>query len=141
MVNLEKRLQRTFSRMAAEESLAEGLDKESATSMLRWSEVIAKQFVLKTSQMEDNEAYEFLAPYAGALHKMMRAIGYCAVETDEEVRSEWWNRIEQNGKTLYGDGFVLPKMEKALSELPPNANTHLVITFIQRLVETQRARG
>ena len=141
MIDLERRLRRAFSIMAAEESLAEGLDKDSAMAMLDWADVIAKQFVLKTSQMEDAVADEYLAPYASALHKMMRAMGHWVVETDQDAREEWWNRIEQNGKTLYGDGFVIPKMEIVSSRLPAGANTQSVIMFVQRLIETQRARS
>lgn len=127
--------------MAANESLADGLSEDSAASMLNWSETIARQFVLKTSTMEDEEAEEFLAPYFSALRKMVRAIGHWVVETDEAVRLEWWNRIEQNGKTVYGDGFVLPPMADVLPQLPTEAGEAGVITFLQRLIENQRARG
>jgi hypothetical protein len=127
--------------MAANESLADGLADDAATSMLQWGETIAKQFVLKTSAMEDDMADEFLAPYSSALRKMMRAIGHWVVETDQTARLEWWNRIEQNGKTLYSDRFVLPQMEIVLSQLPVGADAKTVITFIQRLIENQKARG
>ena len=141
MIDLEKRLRRTFSSMAAEESVAEGLDKDSTAAMLEWADVIAKQFVLRTSQMEDAEADEYLAPYSSALHKMMRAVGHWALATDQDAREEWWNRIEQNGKTLYGDGFVIPKMEIFLSRLPMGVNTQSVVASVQRLIESQRAKG
>ena len=141
MIDLEKRLRRTFSTMAAEESLADGLDESAATTMLEWAEVTAKQLVLRTSQMEDAVAEEYLAPYAGALHKMMRAIGHWALETDQDAREEWWNRIEQNGKTLYTDRFVLPHMDNVLSQLPAGTDTRKVIEFVQRLVEARRAQG
>ena len=95
MIDIEKRLRRAFSSMAANESLADGLTEDAAASMLKWGEVIAEQLVLRTNQMEDSVADEFLAPYSSALRKMMRAIGHWVVETDETVRSEWWNRIEQ----------------------------------------------
>jgi urease accessory protein UreH len=141
MIDIEKRLRRTFSSMAANESLADGLTEKAASNMLKWSETIAEQFVLKTSTMEDGEADEFLAPYASALRKMMRALGHWVVETDQEVRFEWWNRIEQNGKTLYGDRFVLPKMEVVLAQLPAGADDQTVLAFIQRLIEIQKAKG
>lgn len=141
MIDIEKRLRRTYSSMAANESLADGLSEEAAASMLNWGETIAKQFVLKTSAMEDDIADEFLAPYASALRKMMRAMAHWAVETDQDAREEWWNRIEQNGKTLYGDGFVIPRMEAILPQLPASADTQTMITFIQRLIENQKARG
>ena len=141
MIDLAKRLRRTFSSMAANESLADGLTEDAAASMLKWGEVIAEQLVLKTSQMEDDVAEEFLAPYSSALRKMMRAIAHWAVETDQAVRFEWWNRIEQNGKTLYGDRFMLPQMETVLSQLPSETDAQLTVTFIQRLIESQRAKG
>ena len=141
MIDIEKRLRRTFSSMAANESLADGLSEDAAASMLKWGETIAKQFVLKTNMMEDNVADEFLAPYYSALRKMMRAIAHWVVETDQAARLEWWNRIEQNGKTLYGDRFVLPRMEVMLPQLPSGADTQSMVAFMQRLIENQRAKG
>jgi hypothetical protein len=127
--------------MAANESLADGLTEDAASNMLKWGETIAKQFVLKTSAMEDDVAEEFLAPYASALRKMMRALGHWVVETDQAVRFEWWNRIEQNGKTLYGDRFVLPNMEVVLPQLPSGGGDQTKLAFIQRLIEIQKAKG
>ena len=141
MIDLQKRLRRTFSSMAATESLADALDKDSAAAMLKWGEVIAKQFVLKTSEMEDDVAEDFLAPYSSALRKMMRAIGHWAVETDQEARLEWWNRIEQNGKTLYSDNFVIPRMETVMAQLPSDATAQAVVEFIQKLIERQKSKG
>jgi len=141
MIDLERRLRRTFSSMAANESLADALDEEAASMMLKWGEVIARQFVLKTSAMEDEAAGEFLAPYSSALRKMMRAMGHWTVATDPDAREEWWNRIEQNGKTLYGDRFVLPAMQMVQSQLPPGADTKTLIAHIQKLVENQKAKG
>lgn len=141
MIDLQKRLRRTFSSMAANESLADALDEDSAALMLKWGEVIAKQFVLKTSEMEDDVAEDFLAPYSSALRKMMRAVGHWTVETDHENRLEWWNRIEQNGKTLYGDNFVLPRMETVLAQLPSGAAMQAVVAFIQKLIEQQKSKG
>lgn len=141
MIDIEKRLRRTYSSMAANESLADGLTEDAAASMLKWGQAIAEQLVLKTSAMEDDMADEFLAPYASALRKMMRALGHWVVETDQEARFEWWNRIEQNGKTLYGDRFVLPEMEVVLPQLPSGADDQAVLAFVQRLIEIQRAKG
>jgi hypothetical protein len=141
MIDLEKRLRRTFSSMAANESLADGLTDDAAANLLKWGQTIAEQFVLKTGTMEDEEADEFLAPYSSALRKMMRALGHWVVEPDQETRLEWWNRIEQNGKTLYGDTFILPPMESLLPQLPDSADMPAVVTFIQRLIENQKAKG
>ena len=134
-------MRRTFSSMAANESLADVLDATDAAQMLKWGEVLARQFVLKTSEMEDDAAAEYLAPYFTALRRMMRAIGYWAVTTDASESMEWWNRIEQNGKTLYGDGFILPRMTDARAQIPFGAVRPQVIAFVQNLVETQKAKG
>lgn len=141
MIDLKKRLQRTFSIDAMYESLEDALDKDTITVMVRWGRVIAEQFVIKSSQMEEDMADEFLAPYSSALRKMMRAMGHWAVEANQAVRLEWWNRIEQNGKTLYGDRFILPQMEVVLSRLPLGADTQSIIAFIQKLIEAQKAKS
>jgi hypothetical protein len=141
MIDLEQRLRRAFSSMAANESLAEALDEESASVMLSWGEVVARQFVMKTNAMNDDEAVEYLAPYASALRKMMRAMGQWAIATEADAREAWWNRIEQNGKTLYGDGFVLPDMNAVLEELAGEAEVGRAILYLQNLVETQKAKG
>ena len=141
MTDLDLRLRRNFSRMAASESLADVLDERTAAEILTWGEAIAGQFVLKTRAMDDMVANEFLAPYSSALFKMMRAMGRWLIETDMEARSDWWNLIEQNGKTLYGDQFILPKMETALTSLPANADVSQKMGFIRNLIENQRAKG
>ena len=141
MTDLDLRLRRTFSRMAASESLADVLDEQTASEMLTWGEGIAGQFVLKTRAMDDTVANEYLAPYSSALFKMMRAMGRWVIETDMEARSDWWNLIEQNGKTLYGDQFMLPGMETVLTSLPANAGVSQTMGFIRNLIENQRSKG
>ena len=141
MTDLDLRLRRTFSRMAASESLADVLDEQTASEMLTWGEGIAGQFVLKTRAMDDMVANEYLAPYSSALFKMMRAMGRWVIETDMDIRSDWWNLIEQNGKTLYGDQFMLPRMETVLTSLPAHAGVSQKLGFIRNLIENQRAKG
>lgn len=141
MPDLEKRLRQTFSSMAAHESLETALDAREREQMIQWGEAIAQQYVIKTSQMDDRTANEYLAPYFSALRRMMRAIGHWAVEQDELLREDWWNFIEQNGKTLYGDGFVLPSMNSILTQLPAGATVQQVIAFLQNMVEAQKAKG
>ena len=141
MSDLEKRLRRTFSSMAAYESLEDALDEKTAMAMVKWGDVFAKQFVLRSSQMDDDVADEYLAPYASALRKMMRAIAHCAVEKDQAARLEWWNRIEQNAKTLFGDRFMLPRMEIWLSQLSAGTDAQSMIASIKKLIETQKAKG
>ena len=90
--------------------------------------------------MDDIAASEFLAPYSSALRKMMRAMGRWVVAKDPEVRFESWNLIEQNGKTLFGDPFMLPRMETMLDQLPAEADVQQKIGFLRNLVENLRAK-
>lgn len=140
MVDLDIRRRRTFGRMAANESLEDVLDQHAAATILEWGDGIAGQFVLKTKAMDDIAASEFLAPYSSALRKMMRAMGRWVVEMDPEVRLESWNLIEQNGKTLFGDPFMLPKMETMLDQLPAEADVQQKIGFLRNLIENLRAK-
>ena len=141
MIDLDIRRRRTFGRMAANESLEDVLDQQTAATILEWGDGIASQFVLKTKAMDDITASEFLAPYSSALRKMMRAMGRWVVETDPEVRLESWNLIEQNGKTLFGDPFMLPRMETILEQLPTGADVQQKISFIRNLIENLKAKG
>jgi hypothetical protein len=141
MIDLDIRRRRTFGRMAANESLEDVLDQQRAATILEWGDGIASQFVLKTKAMDDITASEFLAPYSSALRKMMRAMGRWVVETDPDVRLESWNLIEQNGKTLFGDPFMLPKMETILEQLPAGADVQQKISFIRNLIENLKAKA
>jgi hypothetical protein len=141
MVDLELRLRRTYINMAVSESLADVLDEKSAAQMAKWGEVLAKQFVLKTMDMDDIAAAEYLAPYFSALRRLMRAIGGVTISTDETTLSDWWNLIEQNGRTLYGDHFVLPAIKNVQAQISGSAGSAAAIAFMQNLVENQKAKG
>jgi len=140
MTDLGQRLRKTFSRMASNETLADVLDAQLAADIIKWGEGIAEQFVLRTKAMDDKEASEYLAPYFSALRKMMRALGHWSVQSDADERLESWNRIEQNGKTLYGDRFMLPQMETVLAELPAEADVQQRTDYVRNLIENQKAK-
>ena len=126
--------------MAANESLEDVLDEDTAEQILRWGETVAELFVLKTREMEDEAAYEYLAPYSSALRKMMRAMGQWATETDHDARLEWWNRIEQNGKTLYSDRFMLPTLAE-VEKQTAGMSMGEALAFVRQLIENLKAKG
>lgn len=141
MIDIEQRLRRTFSSLAGNESLADGIDEAAAADMLKWGEAIAEYFVRKTGEMEDEAAEEFLAPYLRASRKLMHAIGSWAAEKDQAVRSEWWTRVEQNGKILYGDGLVLPPMNEVLAQTGAEASAQQTITGLKTLFDGYGLKG
>ena len=125
----------------SEWSLADGIDEAAAADMLKWGEAIAEYFVRKTSEMEDETADEFLSPYLRALRKMMRAIGSWVTEKDQAVRLDWWTRIEQNGKILYGTDFGLPAMESTQAQFTPDASAQQIITGLRTLFDGFEMKG
>lgn len=130
MINIEQRLRQTFSALAGNESLAEAVDENAAAVILKWGEEIAESFVRKTGEMEDEAAEEFLAPYLSALRKFLRAAGNWAAESDAAVRAEWWTRVEQNARVLYGDSVRLP----APSDLPSGASAAQTLEFLKKFM-------
>ena len=141
MIDLEQRLRKTFSAMAGNEALSDAPDENAAAEMLKWSEELAKYFVLQTGDMEDAPAEEYLAPYMRALRSMMRAVSRWASEPDQAIRLEWWARIEQGGKTIYGEQFALPAMENVITQLPSEANMQQIIMFLKNVIENPAAKG
>ena len=141
MIDLEQRLRRTFSSLAGNEALSSAPDEEAAAKMLQWSEELAKYYVMQTGEMEDAAAEEFLAPYLRALRALMRAVSGWAAETDQTIRLEWWERIKQSGKTLYGEQLTLPAMEQVVTELPPDASMQQIVEFLRKVIENQAAQG
>jgi len=141
MIDMEQRLRRTFSAMAGNEALSDVPDEAAAADLLAWAEALAKYYVLQTGDMEDPVAEEFLSPYMRALRTLMRAIGRWAVESDQATRLQWWARIEQSAKTIYGEQFTLPAMEEVVAQLPAEAGTQQIVAFLKELIENQAPKG
>jgi hypothetical protein len=135
MIDIEARLRRTFSSLAGNEALSDSLNEDSAAEMLRWGEGIAERFVRKTSDMDDDAADEFLLPYLRALRLLTRAMAKWTTETDEDVRLDWWNRIEQNARTLYGDHFILPGMNEFIAQIPKEASAAQAVALLRSLID------
>jgi hypothetical protein len=141
MIDLEQRLRRTFSAMAGNEALSDVPDEAAAADMLAWAEELAKYYVRQTGDMEDAAAEEFLSPYLRALRTLMRAIGRWAVESDQTARLQWWARIEQSAKTLYGEQFSLPEMEEVVAQLPAGASVQQIVAFLKEFIENRAPKG
>jgi len=118
MIDMEKRLRRTFSSLAGNESLADGVDEDAAADMLKWGEALAEQFVRKTSEMEDELAEGFLAPYLRALRMMLRATGQWVTGkyADSSSRIQLRDKILENFRVILGDNGRSPSPEQ-LDEL------------------------
>ena len=141
MFDIQERLRKIFSALAGNEALSSVADENAAADLLKWGEEIAEAFVRETGEMEEAAADEFLSPYMRALRTLMRSVGRWLDEQDPTVRVQWWGRMEQVGKTLYGDAFTLPPMEEALTQLPTDANPQQVIAFIKNIFDSQKAKG
>jgi len=127
--------------MAGNEALSDVPDEAAAAELLAWAEELAKYYVLQTGEMDDQGAEEFLSPYMRAVRTLMRAIGHWALESDQATRSQWWARIEQSTKTIYGEQFTLPAMEEVVAQLPAEAGIQQIVAFLKELIENQAPKG
>ena len=141
MIDLEKRLKRVLSSMAGNEALAEMLDESAAADLLKWGEEMAGHIVSATSEADDDAADEMISPRLRALHTMMRAMGHWASAMDLDTRLEFWNRIEQNGKDLFGDAFRLPPMNDVLKQMPEDLRGEQALGWLKNLIERQKSKG
>ena len=127
--------------MAGNEALSDLPDEGAAAEMLAWAEELAKYFVLQTGEMADEAAEEFLSPYLRALRTLMRAVSHWAMETDPATRLQWWARIEESAKTLYGEQFTLPAMDEAVAQVPTGASVQQIVAFLKALIESHAPKG
>lgn len=138
MIDIETRLKKTLSAMAGNEALSDSLEEEAAAEIFKWGQELAEYFVRQTGAMEDEEAEAFLVPRLAAVRKLLRAVGGWAAESDAAIRQEWWTRIEQTGRSLYGEKFSLPPINTVLGGFPGDAGHRQVISQLRNLIDTRR---
>ena len=139
MSDIEQRLRKTFSAMAGNEALSDVPDEAAAALMLKWSEAVIEHAVRQTEAMDDASAEEFLAPRLTSLRKLMRAVGHWATETDPAVKPEWWAKVEQHARALYGEEMSLPALPELTSAVP--ASLADVISAVRDLIDSQAPKG
>ena len=128
MIDIEKRLRRTFSSMAGNEALAGGVDEAAAADMLKWGEAVAEHFVRKTSEMEDEQAEEFLSPYLRALRAMLRAVGQwvSGEYVDGPSRIQLRDKLLEYIRVIYGEAENLPsgaQLDDLLNQVDDKSQT------------------
>lgn len=144
MNDLEKRYHRVMGGMIGNESLAASLDEDAAGVLFSWGESAARRIVDQTDGLDDETAEAHMAPRLRALRLMLRAVGRWIGEAkslDFESRLALWNRVSDQAKVLFGESFVLPPMDEALSQLSPNANAGQVIAWLKNFIEQKGNEG
>ena len=144
MSELKKRFDQVISGMIGNESLAASLDESAAGDLFSWGQTIAKSIVDETDGLDDNEAEEHMAPRLRALRLMMRAVGRWTGEAntlDSESRLALWDRVGEQARVLFGESFVLPKMDEVLAQLPSDASAQQIVVWLKTLFESRKPRG
>lgn len=147
MIDIEKRLRRTFSSMAGNEALAGGVDEAAAADMLKWGEAVAEHFVRKTGEMEDEQAEEFLSPYLRALRAMLRAVGqWVAGEyVDSPSRIQLRDKLLEHFRVIYGETENLPAgehLDELLNQVDDKSQTPAqLISRLRAMLEESSGGG
>jgi hypothetical protein len=119
MTNQDARLQKATAEIAGNESLLEMLDAEAAAEMLNWAKGVTAALVQATDGMDDASADEYLEPRLKAVRQTIRSVGNWAAGNygDPASRAQLRDKLQENLKTMYGEGKNIPAADRIESLL------------------------
>jgi hypothetical protein len=142
MTDSGTRIERVIEEITGNESLLEMLDTEAATEMLNWGITTAKSIVSKTQDLDDFAADLAILPRLKAVRQSMRSIGNWAAGKyiDMESRVPLRDKLLENFRVIFGEGFNLPsgeKMDAVLNQVDDKTNSpnQLILKLTQLLTE------
>lgn len=142
MTDSGTRIERVIEEMTGNESLLQMLDTEAATAMLNWGITTAKSIVSQTQELDDFAADLAILPRLKAVRQSMRSIGNWAAGkyVDIESRVQLRDKLLENFRLIFGEGFNLPSVEKmdaVLNQVDDKTNSpnQLILKLTQLLTE------
>jgi hypothetical protein len=119
MSTQEARLQKATAEIAGNESLLEMLDAEAAAEMLNWAKTVVATLVQTTDGMDDVAAETYLEARLKAVRQTMRSVGNWAAGnySDPDSRAQLRDKLQENLKTIYGEGKNIPPADRIESFL------------------------
>lgn len=107
---LARRARRAVESLMENEALTDGLDDESASTMLAWASEKARQIAGATAELDDDQADQATSEQMHSLRRMMRAATRWASAGDAEESGQLDNLLEQAGAVM---GSELPQSAQA----------------------------
>jgi hypothetical protein len=119
MTDNSARLQKAIAEITGNESLMEMLDADAAAEMLSWAKTVAATLVQATDGMDDVTAETYLEPRLKAVRQTMRSMGNWAAGNygDPASRAQLRDKLQENLKTIYGEGNDIPTADRIESLL------------------------
>ncbi len=139
---LGDRIRRAVEGVMGNESLGEGLETESAQSLLDWGIALAQGIAAETGDLDDESAEAVMAPRMKAVRKLMRSVGQWVggqESLSEADRDFYWGKIVESAAVLYGGQFSPEALDQA-KHLPGPVTPSELIARIRELIE-QPFRG
>ncbi|MCB2178902.1 hypothetical protein KQH61_05760 [bacterium] len=130
---IEKRLQREVEGLYGNEAFTGDLDDTSAKELLKWAETRVRKIVLKTTEMDDEQAEVFMYPQLKALRRMARFINRAL--SSEAPNEDWVEKVLTQARVVYGDSYSEPDRLKLQTLLSNWANGTEVIQALKHSIE------
>lgn len=112
-MDIQNRIQRAAESILGNEAISAGLDDPAARQLLHWGVNLAHYLVATTSEMDDQQAEQALAPALRNLRKLLRLSNHWASkpESDLAVQTELLDQICERVQQVYGESYQLPGHE------------------------------
>jgi hypothetical protein len=123
---IERRVRKAASGLLGNESLADNLETEAASSLMKWGLELSKRIVMEFGDIEESLAEEASYPRLRALRMLMRLVNRWGREETAMDRAAKSNLLDQmliQAGIIYGPRFVHPdeaRREAFLDTRPGN---------------------
>lgn len=139
---IERRVRRAAEGLLNNESLADNLETNAASSLMEWVLNLSKRIVMEFGDIEESLAEEASYPRLRALRMLMRLVNRWARDEatmDRTTKSNLLDQMLVQAGIIYGPGFVHP--DEARQEAFLEAQTGSPVEFISALRDLLEGRS
>lgn len=137
---IKNRIRRVQEDLVGNEALGEALDEAAAGELLSLGLNGAAGIASATAGMDEEAADVTIADRLKALRKLMRHLGRLlgeARELDAEGRLWLWESVQEQARTLYGEGLVFPSLDEIMGRLSGGESPRQIIAHLREMFEQQ----
>lgn len=137
---IKNRIRRVQEDLVGNEALGEALDEAAAGELLSLGLHGAAGIASATAGMDEEAADVTIADRLKALRKLMRHLGRLlgeARELDAEGRLWLWESVQEQARTLYGEGLVFPPLDEIMGRLSGGESPRQIIAHLREMFEQQ----
>jgi hypothetical protein len=121
MDNIEKRRRQAATRILENEQLTAGLDDTTANILLQWGLALAEDIVMRSQELDDEQAEEAMYAPMKAVRKLMRAVNKWLSSGDDT----YLDVVLKQARIIYG--------KTAVSSIESLAHIHTILALRQAI--------